>query len=252
MPLRSGALRLAKYAVFFGGSRGCNAGQAGRPATLHFVVQIAELPQFVVLWIAIQSIPTGSVGRLSGSITNAFRLPTPDQLLPWSVILATAILNRVTKAPPGAPAAIAPFTRRAARLAHRALQALRQSRLQMCRGTRPWSEVLPLGELPKATAADGLPTPRVLHPGTCRPRPLPTRPRDPRADLRDQSRTAAASRDALRCHGERDCDAHRRDRRSLCEHFARQHAPGLARCRTPNRYGRFGGRCSAGWQCGGG
>lgn len=175
-----------------------------------------------------------------------------DQLLTWSVALAAAVLYRVTKAPPGAPGPITPLTRRAARLAHRAIQALRQSWLQMRRGPRPRPEVLPLGELPEATAADGLPAAGVLRPGTYRPRSLPKRPRDPRADLRDQSRAAAASRDALRCHGERDCDAHRRDRQSLREHFARQHAPRLARCRAASRCGQFGHGCSASWLCGAG
>jgi hypothetical protein len=175
-----------------------------------------------------------------------------DQLITWSATLAAAVLYRVTKAPPGAPATITPLTRRAARLAHRAIQALRQSWLQMFRGPRPWPEVLPVGELSEATAADGLRTAGVLHPGPCRPRSLPTRPRDPRADLRDQSGAVAASRGALRCRGERDSVAHRRDRQSLREHFARQHAPRLARCRARNRYGRFGRGRSAGWQYGGG
>jgi hypothetical protein len=175
-----------------------------------------------------------------------------DQLTTWSAIHAAAVLYHVTKAPPGAAATITSLARRAARFAHRAIQTLRQSGLQMRRGAWPWPEVLPLGELPEATAADGLRTSRDLHPGPYRPRSLPTRPRDPRADLRDQSRVAAASRDALRCRGERDCNAHRRDRHSLREHFARQHAPGLARCRAPNAEDLFGCGRSASWLCGGG
>lgn len=174
-----------------------------------------------------------------------------DQLNTWSGTHAAAVLYHVTKAPPGAPATITSLARRAARVAHRAIQALRQSWLQMRRGPWPWAEVLPFGELPEATTADGLRTAGDLHPGPYRSRSLPTRPRDPRADLRDQPRAAAASRDALRCRGERDCDAHRRDRQSLREHFARQHAPRLARCRAPNRCGQFGCGRSASWLCGG-
>lgn len=174
-----------------------------------------------------------------------------DQLKAWSAIHAAAVLSHVTKAPPGAAATITSLARCAARFTHRAVQALRQSWLQMRTGPWPWPEVLPLGELPEATAADGLRTAGVLHPRPYRPRSLPTRPRDPRADLRDQPRAAAASRDTLRCRGERDCDAHRRDRHSLREHFARQHAPRLARCRAPNREGQFGCGRSASWLCGG-
>src|ERR1022692_3218399 len=44
-----------------------------------------------------------------------------------------------------------------ARLADRALQALRQAGLQVCRGwSRPWPEVLPVGELSRRATADGL------------------------------------------------------------------------------------------------
>lgn len=175
-----------------------------------------------------------------------------DQLITWSVTLAPSVLRRVTKASPGALAAITSAARHPARFTHRALQALWQSRLQVRRG--PWSrsKVLPLGELPEAAAADGLRTTGVLRPDAHRPGPLSTRPRDPRADLRDQPRAAAASRDALRCRGERHPDAHRLNRQSVCERFARHHAPGLARCRASGQGSCFGRGPSAGRQCGGG
>jgi hypothetical protein len=156
-----------------------------------------------------------------------------DQLKTWSATHAAAVLYHVTKAPPGAAATITAVARRAARFAHRAIQALRQSWLQMRRGPWPWPEVLPFGELPEATAADGLRTPGVLHPGPYRPRSLPTRPRDPRADLRDQSRTVAPTRGALtRRHEPGTVDRPHPDRRGRGRFAARQYARRLARPRS--------------------
>jgi hypothetical protein len=43
-----------------------------------------------------------------------------------------------------------------ARLTDGALQTLRQARVQMLRRPRPWTQVLPFGELSGLTAADGL------------------------------------------------------------------------------------------------
>lgn len=165
---------------------------------------------------------------------------TSDQSSTWSDNLVTPVLGRSTKTWSDALAAITSVARFAATLAHRAIQALRRSRLQVRAGSWPRAEVLPVGELPEAAAADRLRAAGVRRRGPYEPRSLPPRPRDPRADLRDQPGAPAASRGALRCGGEGGRDAHRPDRHRLCEPSARQHARGLARCRAQRRSGCFG------------
>jgi len=86
---------------------------------------------------------------------------------------------------------------------HRTLQALWQAWLQMCQGTRPWPQVLLVRELPECAAANGLCSAEPSCGGQEISRPLSTRSRNLRADLRDQPRTAAPPRGALRAHFQR-------------------------------------------------
>jgi hypothetical protein len=80
--------------------------------------------------------------------------------------------------------------------ADRALQALRQARVQMRRGPRPWPQVLPLGKLPRLTSAHGLRAARTVRTHYRIAGQLPSSPRDLRGNLGDQSRTDAPPRGA--------------------------------------------------------
>jgi hypothetical protein len=149
-----------------------------------------------------------------------------DQLYMWSV-LNVRTHHLCSQATPQAIAAqVAAARRCASGLLGRTLQALRQSQLQVRRRSRPWTEVLPVGELSGPVAADG------LRPSS-RPRPserargqLRSGSRDPGGDLRDQPRTAASARTTLRRNGEPGTTpvAHRPHRYLSCCDAARQHA----------------------------
>jgi hypothetical protein len=111
-----------------------------------------------------------------------------------------------------------------ARLADRALQTLREARLQMRRRSRSRPQVLPVGEFSRRTAADGL---RAAG-GCCRdPRAgceLPPGTYGARRDLSDQPRVIAAPRGAVSAGGERSAliahriDLYRRRRAAPGEH----------------------------------
>jgi hypothetical protein len=119
-----------------------------------------------------------------------------------------------------------------ARLAHRAPQALRQTRLQVRRGSRSRSQVLPVRELSRPSAANGLRA--ASRPRRCHRTPgeLSPRPRDHRGDLRDQPRTIAPPRGALRRAGEPVAIAHPLHRSAIGRRTHRQHARGLAHRRA--------------------
>lgn len=125
-----------------------------------------------------------------------------DQLNTWSEIYAPRITPTapfcLAKAPPTAVAAAAPAASFATRLTHRALQTLRQARMQVCPRSRPWPQVLPLGELPRPAAANGLRTAGLSRADRPVSRPSSSGPRDLGRDMRDQSRTAASPRGDLR------------------------------------------------------
>jgi len=153
----------------------------------------------------------------------------------WSAKSFGKIIVRVTKAPTIAVEQTPALGCGAARLADRALQALRKPGLQMCRRTRPRPEVLPVGELSRRTTADGLRAAGAFggHARACRQ--LPRGAHDARGGLRDQPRAITAPRGALRAGGERNvAAAHPTDRR--CHRCAapRQHGRGLA-CRRAAR-----------------
>src|ERR1700688_2048158 len=78
-----------------------------------------------------------------------------DQLNTWSDHARHTVVDFAQASCPVA-AANAGSGYTAAWLADRTLQALRQAWLQVCRRSRPWPQVLPVGELSRPPAADGL------------------------------------------------------------------------------------------------
>lgn len=121
-----------------------------------------------------------------------------DQLYTWSDICAQENLFRFTKTQTVSSAATSRTHRDPSWLTHRALQAVWQARLQVCRRSGARSQVLPIGKLSRLSTSHGLRTARVLrsdHRVSCQ---LPANPRDFRGNLRDQPRTIAAARGALR------------------------------------------------------
>lgn len=120
-----------------------------------------------------------------------------------------------------------------ARLSHRALQALRQTGLQVCRRPRPWPQVLPVRELSRPPAPNGLRTASRLHRRYRTSGELSPRPRDHRGNLRDQPRTIAPPRGALRGAGEPvSAVTHPHHRSAIGRRTHRQHARGLAHRRA--------------------
>jgi hypothetical protein len=65
-----------------------------------------------------------------------------DQCYAWSDENTEADYRRLAKAPPSAPAPIAPAQSRPPWFPHRALQALRQARMQMRPRPRSWPQIL--------------------------------------------------------------------------------------------------------------
>lgn len=157
-----------------------------------------------------------------------------DQLYKWSVRNGRSNFFNPQATPTATASQAAAAGLHPPRLPDRALQALRQSELQVCSGSRPWAQVLSVGELSGPLATNGLCAAgqvragqRVggqLHPGS----------RDPGGDLRDQPRTPTAARAALKkCNGEPDATVAHRPRRSdrWCD-AGGQHARGPDRRRS--------------------
>ena len=165
-----------------------------------------------------------------------------DQLLTWSDEDIEADHCRLAKAPPSAPAPIAPAQSRSSGFPHRALQTLWQARMQMCRRSRSWSQVLSLGELSRPAPTNGLRPARVLRAGERVPGQLPPRPPDLRGDLRDQPRAPTPSREALKDRHERSAVSPPcTDRSGTGRRAPRQYARKLARSR-PQLDGQRGGQ----------
>ena len=165
-----------------------------------------------------------------------------DQLLTWSDEDVEADHRRLAKAPPSAPAPIAPAQSCPSGFPHRALQTLWQARMQMRRRPRPWSQVLPVGKLSRPASANGLRPARVLRAGERVPGQLPPRSPDLRGDLRDQPRAPTPSREALKDRHERSavippCT----DRSGTGRRAPRQYARKLARPR-PQLHRQRGGQ----------
>ena len=155
-----------------------------------------------------------------------------DQLNTWSdnhaPHIAQAALVRFAKAPAAAVAPDAPAGSFAAWLAHRTLQTLRQAGMQMRPRSRAWPQVLPLGELFRPKAANGLRAPELSLPDRQISGLSSSGSRDLRRDLRDQPRTVTSPRGTLRRPGEPASAAHHLHRSASCRRAHCQHARGLA------------------------
>ena len=157
-----------------------------------------------------------------------------DQLLTWSDENIETDHRRLAKAPPSAPAPIAPAQSGPPWFPHRALQTLWQARMQMRPRPRSWPQVLSVGKLSRPAPANGLRPARVLRAGERVPGQLPPRPPDPGGDLRDQPRAPTPSREALRDRHERSAlSPPRADRSGTGRRAPRQYARQLARPRPP-------------------
>ena len=81
------------------------------------------------------------------------------QLYTWSDGFKNKTRCRTSEASPCACKSVASAAFHPAWLAHRAVQALWKARMQVCRWTGPWTQVLSFRELSGAAAADGLRSP---------------------------------------------------------------------------------------------
>ena len=165
-----------------------------------------------------------------------------DQSLTWSAYGRHSII-RLTQTPRPTAEADAGVGDTPAGLAHRALQALRQTWLQVRRRPRPWPQVLSVRELSRAPTANGLRASGRLRRRHRTPGELSPGPRDHRGDLRDQPRTLTPPRRALRGSGESVVDVtHPIHRSSPGRRTHRQHARGLAHRRSRAETDRGGRR----------
>ena len=157
-----------------------------------------------------------------------------DHVSMWSVSNGRTKLLFAQTPTRATPAQIASAGLGAAGLADRALQALRQSELQVRHWSRSWPKVLPIGESPWQASADGLcPSgrSRIGQPKHCQLCPCS---RDPRRGLRDQPRTVTPARAEVGVGGEHhDRVAHYHFRRSRRRNADGQHARRLDRSGTP-------------------
>jgi hypothetical protein len=127
---------------------------------------------------------------------HLYRLQS-DQLDTWSDGNTKTVDRRLAQTPSSAAAPTAAARCHPAWLSHRALQTLWQARMQVCRRSRSWSQVLSFGKLPGPAAANGLCATGVLRAGQRVPGQLPANSRALRTDLRDQSRTLTSPRGDL-------------------------------------------------------
>ena len=126
-----------------------------------------------------------------------------DQLYAWSDEFTEAIADHLAQTTHCSSAPVASSPGDPAWLPYQALQALRQTGMQMCRWPRSRAQVLSLCEPPRLTAANGLCPAGVLCTNGRAPCQLSPSSRDLRRDLRDQPRTAAAPGGTLRNGRER-------------------------------------------------
>ena len=152
-----------------------------------------------------------------------------DHAYNWSAKSIEQILVCVTQAATGFAAQTSAAGCGAARLANRALQALWQAGVQMCRRSRSWPKVLPVGKLSWRATADGLRATGKFGGHPRARRQLPRGTHDARRGLRDQPRAVTAPRGAVRIGGERNvAAAHHPDRRCRRCAASRQHGRGMA------------------------
>jgi hypothetical protein len=166
-----------------------------------------------------------------------------DHVYDWSARSIKQDIVGIAQAPTELVARSAAIGCDLARLTDRALQALRQARLQMRR--RSWSrpQVLPVSELSRRAAADGL---RAAGRSCCNPhvsRQLPPGAGSARGNLFDQPRVIAAPRGAVSAGGERIAlIAHRIDRYRRRRAACGEHDRALAGCGALRAGERGGGR----------
>src|ERR1700676_1522029 len=97
---------------------------------------------------------SGSPNRKGGKkVTRVLLIALiSDQLYTWSDGYTKRIRCRAAKTPQRSCAPTSPSEIDPARLPDRALQTLRQARMQVCRWARTWTEVLSVGKLPRPAA----------------------------------------------------------------------------------------------------
>ena len=153
-----------------------------------------------------------------------------DQLYTWSDTCARENLFHFAETPPISSAATAPTYRDPPWFTHRTLQALWQAGLQVRQGARSRPQVLPVGKLSPFAPPNGLCAAGVSRPDREVSCQLSAGARDLRGNLRDQSRTTAPARGALRNRDERNVFLALRTHRSgIGRRPPRQYARGLAR-----------------------
>jgi hypothetical protein len=165
-----------------------------------------------------------------------------DQLLTWSDEHTHGTCCYTSKTPrcPCASAAAPPIY--PAWLSNRAIQAMRQAGMQMCRWSRAWAQVLSVGELSGLASTDGLRAPGGSRTGFGVSCQLSTDARDFGRDLRDQPRVAAPPRGALtRLHEPVSSRPACTDRGGGWRRNSGQYAGRLAR-RKPGEFILCGGR----------
>jgi len=125
-----------------------------------------------------------------------------DQLYTWSDEHTDRTRCCTSEASPCPCKSVAPASIDPTRFAYRAIQALWQAWMQMCRWSGAWAQVLSFRELSRPAAEDGLCASGGLQAGLGASRQLSTSQRDSGGDQRDQPRVAASARGALRRHRE--------------------------------------------------
>ena len=125
-----------------------------------------------------------------------------DQLYTWSDEYANETRYCPSAASPCPCRPVSPASIDPTWFAYRTIQALRQARVQMCRWSGAWAQVLSFRELSRSAAEDGLCSSGGLQASLRASRQLSTSQRDSGGDQRDQPRVAASARGALRRHRE--------------------------------------------------
>src|SRR5262245_41163839 len=128
---------------------------------------------------------------------NSSRIQS-DQLNTWSDINAQGIRRHIAKTPQSSPAPTATPPGDPARFPHRALRPVWQTGMEVRRRPRSWPQVLSFAELAGLAAANGLRTAGVSRSDCGVASQLPASPRDLGGGLRDQPRTVAPARGALK------------------------------------------------------
>lgn len=152
-----------------------------------------------------------------------------DQFYTWSARNAGQIHRHIEATTQNARASTASLGSDPARLLDRALQALRETHLQMCAGAGTRPQVLSLGQSHRRATGDGLCAASRLRTRGAVSWQLSSRSRPPRGALCHQSRAPAPPRGLLNIPNERSLPAHCSLRCPPCRHAPRQHARGVAR-----------------------